>query len=113
MTLPFISMDDGDRMLCPKCGGNYVHIDEVFVAGRPREDGEIKPVHVDSGGRVSAEERVSLPIPDVGRRHAIALKGWCELCSAEFAVEFVQHKGQTLLAFREPQWTPMTPSLHG
>lgn len=102
-------MDEGGRLLCPLCGENWAHVDEVFVAGRPREDGDVEPVHVDHGGRVSRDQAVALPIPDVGRRHAFALKGWCETCQGAFTIEFKQHKGQTLLAVRRPRWEAVTP----
>ncbi len=105
---PFLYNQDG-VLLCPHCSEQYVHIDDVYVAGRPREDGNIVPVHVDSAGRQNNGSGVALPIPDVGRRHAFCLRGWCETCAGTFTIEFVQHKGQTLISVREPQWTQLTP----
>lgn len=101
---PFVFADADQCLLCPLCGETYVHIDDVYVAGRPREDGAIVPVHVDSGGRVLDGSQVSLPIPNVGRRHAIVLRGRCETCAGTFTLEFKQHKGQTVLAIRQPIW---------
>lgn len=103
-----IQVDIDGRMLCPLCGEAYVHVDDVFVAGRPREDGEVEPVHVDYAGRVR-DGVIDLPIPDVGRRHVFALKGWCEMCRGTFAIEFKQHKGQTQIAIRQPNWIPVEP----
>ena len=107
-TVPFL-FTDGYALLCPHCQSNYVHIDDVYVAGRPREDSEVHPVHVDAGGRTSSDPSISLPIAGLGRRHVFALKGWCEGCSGHFTLEFTQHKGQTLVAIREPSWITLTP----
>ena len=35
-----------------------------------------------------------------GRRHAIALHGWCECCGHAFVWTLTQHKGQTLTELR-------------
>lgn len=105
---PFL-FTDGAALLCPHCQFNFVHVDDVYVAGRPREDGEVHPVHVDAGGRARSDSSVSLPIPDVGRRHVFALQGWCEGCGGHFTLEFSQHKGQTMVAIREPSWKTLTP----
>lgn len=105
MPTTFLYADDqGETLLCPLCGFSYTHIDDVFVAGRPREDGPIDVVKVASDGRVS-NPTGSFPIPDVGRRHAFSLQGWCEGCGGTFALEFLQHKGETKIAVRQPQWT--------
>lgn len=102
-----VNFDADDRLLCPTCRGTHVHVDNVFVAGRPREDGPVVPVHVDSAGRVASDDYVPLPIPEgeIGRRHTISLTGWCEECSDRFALEFKQHKGNTLVAVRRQSWS--------
>ena len=110
MAQPFLFTEDG-ALLCPKCGDSYTHLDEVFIAGRAREDGNIAPVHVDAAGNVTANDsRVALPIPEIGRRHAFSIKGWCEGCAGHFTIEFVQHKGQTMVTVREPRWTELVSS---
>lgn len=110
MTESFLTSDIDGRLTCPKCCENYVHIDDVFIAGRPREDGPVEPVHVDHRGQVREGLNVALPIPETGRRHVIALKGWCEMCAAHFTIEFKQHKGQTHVALREAKWSPLLPA---
>ncbi|KRB73067.1 hypothetical protein ASE01_20030 [Nocardioides sp. Root190] len=101
-----LAFDEDSRLLCPHCKGDYVHVDNAYVAGRPREDSEVFPVHVDDSGQVRADHSVDLPIPEgqIGRRHVISLTGWCETCSARFALEFKQHKGQTYFAVRRQSW---------
>lgn len=101
--------DQHNRFLCPSCGEDYVHLDNVYIAGRPREDGDIVPVHVNAAGHVKQGFEVDLPTADIGRRHAITIAGWCELCGANFAIEFKQHKGQTEVRVLQKEWRPLTP----
>lgn len=90
-----LTFDDG-LLLCPLCGDDYVHLNDVFVAGRPEgEDGPIKNVTVSNAGRVTEGDLVEFPSQQVGRRHSLALAGDCEHCGEGFAIEFRQHKGQT------------------
>jgi len=89
-----VAVADG-ALLCPNCAGEYVHLDDAYAAGRRREDGEVRPVHVNAAGDITTGPMVSSPISDTGRRHAFALAGWCEFCRTKFAIEFAQHKGQT------------------
>lgn len=99
-----IKIDGNGIFRCPVCGDEWTHIDDVYVAGRPREDGEVVPVHVDSSGRVTQGLPVSLPNTDVGRRHVITLAGWCESCGIHFGIEFKQHKGQTMVQVLRKAW---------
>lgn len=105
--------DDGanpSTLLCPACGGDYVHLDDVYVAGRPREDEDAKTVHVDHRGTVDHLTPVPLGAGGLGRRHTITLGGFCELCHERFAVAFKQHKGQTFVSILTRQWTLVTGS---
>lgn len=86
-----------NELCCPLCGDVYVHIDGVQVAAGP--DAEDGPVEIglsadgdvlDETGNVPAGTAVG-----VGRRHRIALLGWCEICDGRFALVFTQHKGVT------------------
>lgn len=88
---------DGE-MVCPRCGDTNTHLDRVSVAARPNgEDGPIVNIGVTAGGDVS--ETIVQPSRYVGagRRHRIALTGWCEGCYGDFTWLFTQHKGVTLV----------------
>jgi hypothetical protein len=96
--------ESGGALLCPMCGFNCTHLDVVYVAARPTgEDGDVLPIRIDSSGSATFGNSVQLPIPDVGRRHVISIVGYCEGCAAGFALEFMQHKGETLVAVREAE----------
>jgi hypothetical protein len=75
---------ENGHLLCPLCGGAFTHVDDVFVAGRPREDGPFVPVHVDSEGRVRQGALVPMPVGADGRRHSIGVQGSCETCAGRF-----------------------------
>ena len=94
----YTSLDD--EMVCPLCGETNTHIDQVAMAARPQgEDGVIVEIGVTAAGELVHETAVIPPSRHVGlgRRHRIALHGWCESCDGTFAWLFTQHKGVTLL----------------
>lgn len=87
-----------DEMCCPRCGDTNTHVDAVSVATRPNgEDGPIVNIGVTAVGVVS--DAVIPPSKHVGagRRHRIALIGWCEGCYGDFVWLFTQHKGVTFV----------------
>jgi hypothetical protein len=88
------------ELQCPDCEHKYVHVDEVDVAARPKQDGEFNNIRVDANGKISThrdESAASGSRVDAGRRHRIALNAWCEGCGARFSIVFTQHKGQTIV----------------
>lgn len=102
---------DGEAILrCPACASTYVHLDDVYMAGRPREDGPVECVHVDANGNTHDSNETTTPLPPagLGRRHAIAVAGWCEGCHTNLAIVFKQHKGQTFVTLANQTWTPLT-----
>lgn len=85
-----------NELCCPLCGDVFVHIDGVQVAARS-EDGPFSEIGISSAGDVT-DETGNVPVGTavgVGRRHRIALLGWCEICDGRFALVFTQHKGVT------------------
>jgi len=104
-------IDADGSLLCPKCGHDCTHLDDTFVAGRPREDGPFVRVHVDSHGRVAEGASGPTPADGEGRRHHIAIAGWCEECRTRFAVVFKQHKGATKISTVIQRWEPVPDSV--
>lgn len=95
--MDMLRLTDGS-LHCPICGEAYgLHIEVASVAGR-REDGPISPALVDEECVVTYD----VPVPEgedvgEGRRHRIALEGWCEFGDHPFAIVFTQHKGETFV----------------
>lgn len=100
---PPITIDKYGHMPCPLCNEPHTHVDDVFVAGRPREDGAFCPVHVDSDGNVTTHN-VDIEFLKTTRRHSIGLVGTCESCEGRFAIEFRQHKGITEVHLYRHRW---------
>jgi hypothetical protein len=101
MTALILRFEDRDDrlLLCPVCGFNATHVDEVRIAAR-REDRDFNLVTVDAvTGRVATHEQSPVPVGEAvaaGRRHRIAVMGRCEE-GHDFAIVFTQHKGSTFL----------------
>lgn len=92
------------RLRCPRCGWDMVHGDDVYMTDANRETTHLRASGEDASARIRVINDNTSPIPDPGRRHATAIKFWCEECSARFTLEFVQHKGATLIEVRAEQW---------
>ena len=87
------------EMLCPFCGANYTHLDEVSFGyresfGGPRR--EDAPVNTATFNARAGELRLSSqrPVEYSGRRHWIELHVDCESCPGGTIV-LAQHKGVT------------------
>jgi hypothetical protein len=91
--------NDQGGLLCPQCDEGYAnHLDVVRISAR-YEDCEPDEISIDAiTGRVQTKCPIPAPIGKQvgsGRRHRIALMGWCELCGASWALIFTQQKGTT------------------
>lgn len=99
---PFV--DDGSALSCPACSGTNVSLEQAFVSARQEDQAADEVVvhavtgQVDVGGRGAAPAG---SIVGTGRRHRIALAGYCEDCRAPLALVFTQHKGQTLVEWSQ------------
>lgn len=92
-------MATDDRLLrCPFCRDPYgLHVDAVAMAGRQREDGPVVTHRIERTGRITLNADAPVGRVGDGRRHRIALEGWCEGCRRHFALVLTQHKGSTLV----------------
>jgi hypothetical protein len=87
-------------MRCPACNDIATHIDFALIAART-EDREFNEIAVNAiSGQIQTHRAVPAPMGSKvkeGRRQRIALPGWCEVCGADFAIVFTQHKGVTFV----------------
>ena len=70
-----------------------------------REDRDFNEISINAvSGRVQTHGSTPAPAGPFGegRRHRIALSGFCEECGHEFALVFTQHKGDTIIEWAEP-----------
>ena len=91
-------MENG-LILCPVCRHEFTHHDEIVIYDRlGGEDGTTLAFHSKDGTWKPSEHNPSR------RRDAVEIKFYGE-CGHEWSVEFIQHKGQTLVNTRIPTVT--------
>ena len=89
--------DDECILLCPRCGGNYLHHEAIETFERGEDDKKgmhtvVTADHVD----VKYDSLVGNPSP---RRHGFKVKFYCEYCDKSLTMELYQHKGHTWVSW--------------
>lgn len=86
----------GAELLCPSCGFNYLHHEQVEIF--EREEDQEHCIHVSV-----AEGKATIDTSPAGnpssRRHGLRIHFSCEGCSARPILTIAQHKGNTLVDF--------------
>ena len=86
-----------DVLLCPACGGNNLHQDQVDVWQRPIEDGQ--QMH-----SIVGECMTTVGIGGAGnpsnRRDGLTIQFSCEHCPADPVLAIWQHKGNTYMEWK-------------
>lgn len=92
---------DGGNLLCPRCGSDVTHIDEVSAG--VRRGGEDSAVQAMTFSAVTGETRgpVHTDLAHSPRRHWIEIHIDCELCPGGSLI-LAQHKGSTRVS-----WVPV------
>jgi hypothetical protein len=88
-------------LLCPSCGGNYLHHAGVAVYDRSEDAKQTIKTMVASG--LVASHLIPSGESDnpSDRRDGIVISFWCELCHANpIELRFAQHRGATLASWR-------------
>jgi hypothetical protein len=103
---------DNRGLLCPRCGGNYLHQKQVTVFDR-EEDAETTSVTTVAGGLAATHllpsEQIANPS---GRRHGLAIAFECEGCGDGIELTIAQHKGVTNLGWRVPHEAAQVSDVH-
>lgn len=84
----------GDRLVCPVCGFDYVHIAPVGVW----QDGTLSMIHRSGSEDIHGEKKT-------GRGALLAITFWCE-GGHRFSYRFQFHKGQTFVKLQSRDMTP-------
>ncbi len=87
----------GADLVCPACGGTYLHHERVEVFERNEDERSGLHVAVADG---QALVDTALEGNPSGRRHGLSIHFWCEACAAKPVLTIAQHKGNTLVDFR-------------
>ena len=88
-----------DLLRCPRCGDEHLHHGNPIVFNRVAEDqgGVVVQVQED-GARAKEASESDFPY---GRRGAIEIPFECEACGPGLRLLIVQHKGHTLLSWKD------------
>jgi len=103
--------DDEDALMCPRCGGNYLHHEKIIVYTRG-EDAEETVVTTISGRETVVQTVLSSEIKNPSkRRHGMTIVFSCEFCEAEkldyeYELHLKQHKGNTFIGWEEYNFEP-------
>jgi hypothetical protein len=91
----------GEQVLvCPRCGGGYLHHRGVISYDRNEDDKQTIETLVENGTTsVSVVPSTASRNPS-SRRDGIAIQFECEGCGDSFELTIAQHKGVTLVAWR-------------
>ena len=84
------------ELLCPSCGGNFLHHEVVEIFERSED--EEKGIHLKvAEGQATIDN--SLKGNPSARRHGLAIRFRCETCPSEPVFTLSQHKGSTHVDF--------------
>jgi hypothetical protein len=91
------------NLICPHCRErySYLHHDQVTVYSRGEDDPKVtKTVVRGSLAEVKTVDNSGSGNPS-SRRDGVAIRFWCEMCHTISELTFAQHKGNTLVEWRE------------
>lgn len=87
-------------ILCPNCGNQNLHHENVEVLERNREDDRYG-IHVFvDGEKVLVDSDASTRNPS-RRRDGIRISFWCEHCPFPSSLLIYQHKGETFIRWEQ------------
>jgi hypothetical protein len=93
-------------LCCPGCGFDYLHSGAVRTYNRA-EDAEVTEVTTVERDAISTVVVPSQKVRNPSdRRHGVVIAFGCEGCGELFELMFAQHKGVTLVAWREGKSLP-------
>ncbi|AZB50551.1 hypothetical protein [Synechococcus phage S-H1] len=105
MDLPDASFGQGfalDALLCPACGGDYLHHEGLAYFDREEDaaTGNLTILgHLSENDELvysaSTQTKACMNLCPSPRRDGLTIGFWCELCAAKPSLSIYQHKGQT------------------
>lgn len=103
----FVYWHGHKQMICPGCGGDFLHHGRVDVFQRLKgEDGDAFRFRLNDGASLETSLVPEVDVP--GRRGSIEIRFSCESCELDendnqqdvyFVLQIIQHKGQTFLSW--------------
>lgn len=95
--------NDAADLLCPRCGGHYLHHTGVTMYECDKDDPNVTVIDT-VGPTISINTKSPAGNPS-SRRHGMVIKFNCELCSSSAPDDYIelafgQHKGATKVLWR-------------
>lgn len=101
LNFEYIDGVDEGILLCPQCGGNYLHHETIETFDR-KEDAKEGIHTIITHDRVDVKYGSLVGNPSL-RRDGFKVKFGCEFCGNSLTLEVSQHKGQTFMGWDVPE----------
>ncbi len=99
--------DIPDALICPHCGGNYLHQGTVVVYDRHEDADKVRRTIVNQGAVSSTDIDNNTSGNPSSRRHALTVFFECEFCQRDdLQLHIIQHKGNTFVEWSDPDADP-------
>lgn len=98
-----VLIDENNELLCPACGGNYLHHTEVHVYSREEDAQKVLQTTITRDGVASGVVDSLVAANPSPRRDGLTIKFWCELCHSKPVLMIAQHKGNTQMGWRNAE----------
>ena len=95
----YISKDGEKQLVCPHCGGTFLHQNETEIFDR--DEDESKGLHVTTWRNDRIIIRKNLDGNPSKRRDGLRIHFFCEHCNKLSVMDIWQHKGSTYIKFYE------------
>jgi hypothetical protein len=83
-------------LVCPNCGFDYLHHEQVQIFNRQKED-SVTGIYLGiMGTNVAIDTTAERENPSL-RRNGLRITFWCEGCDKKPVLVLAQHKGQTFI----------------
>lgn len=100
ITSDAVRLNPHAELVCPRCDGANLHHGTVRMWERGEDVAQVTLYTIDAPD-FSARVAPNAGNPSL-RRHGMAIQFSCELCGGTSELTVAQHKGCTLMAWREP-----------
>jgi DNA-directed RNA polymerase subunit M/transcription elongation factor TFIIS len=96
---------DSDALVCPRCGYNYMHHENIIVYNRSEDEKETTVTTIEGMDVVTKKVPSAEANNPSTRRHGLTITFTCEGCEEKYKDEFelhlAQHKGNTYIGWGE------------
>jgi len=101
MSFSTVVIDD-QFLCCPNCSGQYLHHYLVSIFDRQEDDETVSVTVVQHRDTSFTQQLPTAPGENPSlRRHGLAVAFWCEGCDALNELTIAQHKGMTVVEWRQ------------